>query len=84
MDERKSGSCRVFLSIFYYSLCGNLNQFSRKVVDTVRSVDLIAHFKAASTTLLIATRSQLGPQATLFVEEPNKSNDIHWAVGVLR
>jgi hypothetical protein len=32
------------LSLSCYSLCGNLSQFSRKVVDTVRTAELIAPF----------------------------------------
>ena len=66
-----------------YSLYKTRSQFSRKVVDTVRSVDLNAPSKVASTRLLIATRFRLWPQATLFGQEPSKSNDIHLAVRVL-
>jgi len=33
------------LSISCYSLCGNRRHFSRKMVDTVRSVDLNAPFR---------------------------------------
>jgi hypothetical protein len=72
------------LSVSCNSLCKNLSQFSRKVVDTVRSVGLKAPFKVALTDLLVSARLRLGPQATLFGQEPNKNNDIHLAVRVLR